>query len=283
MYQHPQAELRYIRTMWRMAKRYHLSSIQRQREKGNMPDIRADIIASAYEAGHEAGGQFDFAVCQEKFRAVARRWFSAGRIFRELPDFRGRNDCPNKIAPILSYYELDTFDGTCQKFGLKPTQKLRKLFSQACPKPELGKQNGTGGNNAERVEIEPGLSARQVMDRYGVSKPTAWRARKRGYLYKPAGRVGGLENLFSAKEVMNALLNSEHRQEVISTLAVSETYSFYFEIEGVRYRVSNHAPRHWQQRLGEKRWVDISPAGDPADKDKLLNSISSQPQKQASC
>lgn len=280
--QHAEPALSYIRVTWRMLKLYHLRALQSLRDRGDYPDLKADIIASAYEAAHEAEGDFVFSVAQEKTRALVKRWFNYRALFSAPPDFRGSRDCPKKLAPILSYYELGTFEGTCQKFGLKPTQALRKLFSQACPKPELGKQNGVKANNAERVETHPGWTTRYIMDTYGVSKPTAWRARKRGYFYKPAGRVGRLENLFSAKEVMNALLNSQHQQEIIATIQVSENYSFYFRIEGVKYRVSNHAPRHWSLRLGQEEWIDISPAGNPADKYKLLNSISS-PQTAQPC
>jgi len=264
-----------------MIKKYHERSLEHHRGKGNMPDIRADVIAVAYEAAHKSP-QFDFGTLKEKFRPLVRRWFNAHRIFAATPDFRGSRDCPKKLAPILAYYELDTFEGTCQKFGLKPTQELRKLFSASCPKPELGKQNGVKANNAERVETQPGWTTRYIMDAYGVAKPTAWRARKRGYFYKPAARVGRIENLFSAKEIMNALLNSQYQREIIATLQVSETYSFYFRIEGVKYRVSNHAQRHWSLRMGQG-WIDISPAGNPADKDKLLNSISSQTQTTQPC
>lgn len=264
-----------------MIKKYHLASLEHHRGKGNMPDIRADVIAVAYEAAHQSP-EFGFETLREKFRPLVRRWFQAHRIFSATPDFRGSRDCPKKLAPILAYYELDTFEGTCQKFGLNPTQELRKLFSQACPKPELGKQTGVKNNNAERVEAQPGWTPRHIMDAYGVSRPTAWRARQRGYFYKPAGRVGNIENLFSAKEIMNALLNSVHQKEIIATLQVSETYSFYFRVDGQLYRVSNHAPRNWSLRLGEEEWIDISPAGNPADKDKLLNSISS-PQTTQSC
>lgn len=265
-----------------MVKIYHIRALQALRKRGDYHDLKADVIASAYEAAHEAEGEFVFSIAQEKTRELVRRWFRYRGLFSGTPDFRGRRDCPEKLAPILAYYELDTFDGTCQKFGLKPTQALRKLFSQACPKPELGKQRGVIHDNAERIETQPGWTTRYIMDTYGVSKPTACRARHRGYFYKPAGRVGGLENLFSAKEVMNALLNSEHKQEIIATLQVSETYSFYFRIEGQLYRVSNHAPKHWSLRMGQEEYIDISPAGLPTDKDILLNSISSL-QKQQAC
>lgn len=279
--QHPEPAISYIRVAWRMIKKYHLRSLEHHRDKGNMQDIRADVVAVAYEAAHQSP-DFDFETLREKLRPLVSRWFKANRIFAARPDFRGSRDCPKKLAPILSYYELDTFEGTCQKFGLKPTQALRKLFSEACPKPELGKQNGVKANNAERIEVHHEWTIRYIMDTFGVSKPTACRARRRGYFYKPAGRVGRIENLFSAKEIMNKLLNSQHQQEIISTLQVSENYSFYFRIEGVKYRVSNHAPRHWSLRMGQEEWIDISPAGFPADKYKLLNSISS-PQTQQAC
>ncbi len=281
MYQHPDLALRYIKVAWRMIKLYHLAALQRQRDKGNMQDIKADVIACAYEAAHDAP-EYDFAVLQEKVRPLVRRWFQANKIFSAVPDFREKQECPPRLRAILSYYELDTFDGTCAKFGLNPTHQLRKLFSECCPKPELGKQNGSKPNHAEKVQVEPGWTARYIMDTFGVSRPTAWRAIKRGYFYKPSARAGRVENLFSAKEIMNALLNSGHRNEVIATLQVSENYSFYFTISGIYYRVSNHAPRHWSQRVGEPEWIDVSPAGNPAGKDKLLNSISS-PQTQPSC
>lgn len=279
--QHTELALSYIRVTWRMIKLYHLASLKRQCEKGNMPDIRADVVAVAYEAAYESP-EFDFETIREKFRPLVRRWFNARRIFSPLPDFRGSRDCRKRLEPILAYYELDTFEGTCQKFGLKPTHALRKLFSAACPKPELGQHKGVIHNNAERIETQPGWTTRYIMDTYGVSKSTACRARQRGYFYKPAGRVGRVENLFSAKEIMNALLNSQYQQEIIASLQVSETYSFYFRIDGQLYRVSNHAPKHWSLRLSQEECIDISPAGNPAYKDKLLNSISS-PQKQQAC
>lgn len=57
--QHTEPALSYIRVTWRMIKLYHLASLKRQCEKGNMPDIRADVVAVAYEAAYESP-EFDF-------------------------------------------------------------------------------------------------------------------------------------------------------------------------------------------------------------------------------
>lgn len=280
--QHTEPALSYIRVTWRMLKLYHLRALQALREQGDYPDLKSDIVASAYEAAYESKGEFSFSAAREKTRQIVARWFNYRTLFSETPSFRESADCPPKLRSILAYYELDTFEGTCQKFGIAPTQKNRKLFSQACPKPELGGHNGVAPNHADKVQVQPNWTTRYIVDTYKVSRITAWRAKKRGYLYKPAGRVGKLAELFSAKDIMNALLNSQHQQEIIATLQVSESYSFYFRINGVKYRVSNHAPRHWSLRMGEEEWIDISPAGNSADKDILLNSISS-PQTEQTC
>lgn len=167
-----------------------------------------------------------------------------------------------RLIPILCYYELFTFEETCEKFGLNPTKELRKLFSQACPKPELGKQNGfgKGAQKGHRVEVSPDATNEEIMSQHGVSRITAWRARQRGYLYASKGKVENLDKLFSAKAVMDALLESKHQEEVVSTMAISENYSFYFRLRGQLYRVSNHDSRDWTQRIGQEEYIDISPA-----------------------
>lgn len=189
---------------------------------------------------------------------------------------RGDRETDKKLVPILSFYELFTFEETCEKFGLEPTKQLRKLFSQACPKPELGKQNGfgKGSQRGNRVEISPDASNEEIMSKHGVSRITAWRGRQRGYLYASKGKVENIDDLFSAKAIMDALLESEYQDEIISTLAISENYSFYFRLRGQLYRVSNHASRDWSQRLGQEEYVDISPATwDRHKKESLIFSL----------
>lgn len=186
------------------------------------------------------------------------------------------HETDKRLIPILCYYELFTFEETCEKFGLNPTKELRKLFSQACPKPELGKQNGfgKGAQKGNRVEVSSDMSNEEIMSQHGVSRITAWRGRQRGYVYASKGKVENLDNLFSAKVIMDALLESKYQEEIISSLAISENYSFYFRLNGQLYRVSNHASRDWSQRLGQEEYVDISPTTwDRHKKENLIFSL----------
>ena len=176
------------------------------------------------------------------------------KVYCSQETYSTMREADPRIEQMLSYYELDNFKGVCDKFDLPKSEKLRKLFSAACPKPDETAQRG-GRRATHKIRIRPEWTAQDIVENFDVHKATAYRAIQRGYLYYSEDKIEQ-QQCFSARRVMDKLLNSQYRDEIISTLWVSKSFSFYFKLNGVKYRVSNHKSKSWEDVKIEK-WSDV--------------------------
>jgi hypothetical protein len=181
--------------------------------------------------------------------------------FTEFDDWKVRwgsnTDNLKEFEDILNYYEMSTFNDTCDYFELEKSHKMRKLFSAAVPK---GTQVGRG--NTVRVEVKEGWTAKYIQENFNVSRATAFRALKTGYFYNNPDTTKNIrEEAFNAITILSKILAGKHAFEVQTTLKSSTSLSFYFTIEGQKYRLSNHKPSNWEV-IPFERWdeeISIDP------------------------
>jgi len=149
-----------------------------------------DFLSFFYIAWHELGkpSEWSWAV-YDKGRSLIREAVFGGhspmstRRFEVWDDRETGNDYERsveekKLEEILLYYETHTATETIKAFGLPDTRRVRKLLSEAVPKPEKRTRDG----KRKKIYIDIDMQYKEIMRKYGVSKATAFRAKKRGYL-----------------------------------------------------------------------------------------------------
>lgn len=91
-------------------------------------------------------------------------------------------------SAVAAYYKRFGWPATCEAFGIDPrNRKAQKLLSykwgRATDKPVAGKPRG------QRKKIEVSGNADELAKEHGLSRTSAWRAKKRGWITVPIQKL----------------------------------------------------------------------------------------------